>query len=241
MGAITSPRISGSFSLSALTSNTPSGVAPTGTVGANGAVTLGTALAKTYTGGIFLRFPAGALFSGSAAGSYWCVMSSTTVGTAFNNTLTDPPSAPASTTAIVDAGPGAYTGVTGDVTVASFAVPGGFLGPNGSIRMNNENSYNTTAGNKVFKYVFGGVTLVTIARSSSGGHDSFTTRFRNVGSQAINTTSTASESVAATALSHIVTAINTGVSQTFSFSVNIAVATDFAVVESTCLELIQGF
>ena len=109
------------------------------------------------------------------------------------------------------------------------------------IRDSHENSYNVTAGNKFFRFVFGGVTLVSLIRAAVGGHDNFTSRFRNVGSAARNSFTTTSESVGATALSHIVSTIDTAATQTFSLVVNTAVATDYAVVESTCLDLIPGY
>ena len=114
----------------------PSGVAPTGSVAANGALTLGTALSTTYSGGIWLNFPAGAAYAGSAAGSYWCVMTSTTLGTIYNVQLgATVPFIPVNPAAIVAAGPGAYTGVTTTQTCASVIVPGGAMGPNGMIRV----------------------------------------------------------------------------------------------------------
>lgn len=83
--------------------NVPIGIAPTGTMAANGAITLGTALNTTYSGGLWLYLPAGAAYAGSLAGFYWTVMSSTTLGTVYNNTYTpgtDPVDIPASPTAI---------------------------------------------------------------------------------------------------------------------------------------------
>lgn len=241
MAAIVNSRIAGGNGQNTVISNTPSGVAPTGTVGTNGAITLGTALTKVYSGGIFLRFPANALFSGSLAASYWCVMSSTTAGTAFNNVLTGIPVVPDSTIAIVDAGPGAYTGVTGDVTVASFTMPGGTLGPNGSAVITHENSYNATAGAKLFKWLIGGSLLLTITRTLTGNHDYVTGRFRNLGSAARNSFIVLSESSTASAGSPTLTTVDTTASQTVAFVVNTATATDVAIVESSAIVYISGY
>lgn len=241
MTAFVNPRTAGVSGQNTAISNTPSGVAPTGTVGANGALTLGTALTKTYSGGVFLRFPAGALFSGSLAASYWCVMSSTTVGTAFNNVLGDIPTVPASTTAIVNAGPGAYTGVTGDVTVASFTMPGGTLGPNGSAVITHENSYNATAGAKLFKWLIGASVLLTLTRTTTGNHDYVTGRFRNLGGAARNSFVVLSESTAATVGAPTFTTLDTAAAQVVSFVVNTAVATDVAIVESSAITYIAGY
>lgn len=117
----------------------PIALAPSGTMGANGAVTLDTALQHTFFFGVWMYFPAGAVFAGSAAGYYWTVMSSTTAGTVYTNTYTPrvadftPPSSP---TAVVDAGPGAYTGVSGtEITAVSVTLPGGALGNHGGLRV----------------------------------------------------------------------------------------------------------
>lgn len=65
-----------------LLSSTPSGIPSGGTVTANGALSLTTALPRIYSGGIWLAFPAAALYGAggvnggglaSAAGLYWCV------------------------------------------------------------------------------------------------------------------------------------------------------------------------
>lgn len=42
-------------------------VAPTGTMGNNGAVTMGTALPTTYSGGAWIWYPAGAVAAGTPA------------------------------------------------------------------------------------------------------------------------------------------------------------------------------
>ena len=110
----------------------PVGIPPSGSVGDNGALTLGTALQTTYSNGIYLYFGSGKLFAGSAANLYWVVMSSPTVGTVYNNTYSGgQPLPPASATPIVATGPGAYTQVTAtDIQLVVETIPGGTLGPN---------------------------------------------------------------------------------------------------------------
>ena len=164
-------------------SNVPSCIAPSGTMGANGAVTLGTALTGTYSSGIYLLFPAGAVFSGSALGFYWTVMSSTTVGTVFNNPMGLIPTIPATPVPVVDAGPGAFTGSIVAATAFSATVPGGILGANGQLVLNVEFMYNLVAGNKTISKQFGGAALASSVRTTSGGHDGFTDRVKNAGRQ----------------------------------------------------------
>lgn len=116
-------------------------IPPSGTMAANGAVTFGTAIAlqnsAVLTDGLWAYFPAGAVYAGSAAGFYWMTMSSDTAGTVYDTTYvpgTTSGERPASPTAISAAGPGAYTGETATIVVASTVLPGGALGLNGSLR-----------------------------------------------------------------------------------------------------------
>lgn len=128
------------------------GIASTGTMGANGALTLGTALATgAYSAGLFLFFPAGAVYSGSLANFYFVKMSSTTVGTVYNNVyvaVNGAPTIPATLVNVSDAGPGAYTGVTTIQTVLQLAVPANVMGPNGALQTEVLFSYTNSAGTK---------------------------------------------------------------------------------------------
>lgn len=148
----------------------PIGVAPTGTMGANGALTSGTALPATYSGGIWLYFPAGAVFSGSSAGFFWCVMSTTTAGTCYTNTYTynstDPKAIPSSPTAVSDAGPGAYTGTTGDINFLTINIPGGKMGPNGVAIVKYQQTMTSNANAKTTKLYFGGSQIYSFNPSS---------------------------------------------------------------------------
>lgn len=142
----------------------PVGIAPTGSVAANGAITLGTALNTTFSGGLWLYLPAGAAYAGSTAGFYWAVMSSTTLGTLYNNTynpVTDSGAPPASPTAISAAGPGAYSGTTAEITALSVNIPGGLLGVQGGISTFSRLSWNSSAGNKALFLKYGGVELAS--------------------------------------------------------------------------------
>lgn len=137
----------------------PSGIAPSGTMADNGAVTLGTALLLTYSGGIWLYFPANAIQAGSAAGLYWTVMSSTTVGTVYNNTLngaTEVPYYVSSPTAFVTTGPGAFTGVETEVQLGTVTIPANTMGPNGQVVVLTGWEYTNSASTKTPRVRFGG-------------------------------------------------------------------------------------
>lgn len=213
---------------------TPIGIAPTGTMGANGAVTLGTALNTTYSGGLWMYYPAGAVYAGSVAGFYWTVMSSTTVGTVYNNIYvpgTNSWDIPASPTAIVAAGPGAFTGVTSEITAVSVTLPGGSLGNHGALRTKNRFLHPNNANNKICIEKFGGTvvatgirTTTTVARSSNWIRNCGlqTKQLHNIGGTAFNDGTT---TVAQAQLS-----INTAADVTCAVSLQMAVATDYAIL-----------
>ena len=219
-----------------------SGVAPSGSVGANGALTLGTALGATYAAGIYLNFPAGAVYAGSVAGSYWCVMSSTTVGTVYNNTRGLLSVYPSTLVPIVDAGPGAFTGAgTTSKNLLTAAVPANALGPNGQLRINWEFSYNTTAGTKNIALIFGGTSMTTAVRTSSGGHDSYTHRIKNRGLPTLNSFFQLGES--STSSTNAFTFPNIDTTQDQNILVNVSTpsaATDWAILDSYCIEVLPG-
>lgn len=168
---------------------TPFFVAPTGSVAANGAVTLGTALPTTYSGGVWLYFPAGAAFAGSVAGWYFTVMSSATVGQIYNVNYVsgqpvNPPAQNLLSNAIVAAGPGAYTGVVTAVTI-SIPLNPNVLGVNGFARFTEFFQTNNSAGLKSFSVAIGGVSLSTLTATTSTGTVAQSLLFSN-GSQLVN-------------------------------------------------------
>jgi hypothetical protein len=112
--------------------------ASSGSMANNGALTGLAALPATYSNGCYLWLPANAISSGSAAGWYFAVMSSTTAGTVYNLTYTSgQPYVPATPSqfAFVTTGPGAFTGVATAVTGPSFTLPANTMGPNGVLEL----------------------------------------------------------------------------------------------------------
>ena len=221
------------------------GIAPSGTMAANGAVTLGTALNVTYSGGLWLYYAAGAVFSGSAAGFYWTVMSSTTAGTVYNNTYVPGTSSfdiPASPTAVVDAGPGAFTGVTSEITAISVTVPGGLMGKHGSLRWSLLFTHNNSANNKVLTHKFGAVSIATSSRTTTtasresncvinaGRADK---QIANVGGIAFTDGNT-------TVPNPSIQSIDTGVDKVLSFTLTHGTATDFATLDRTVVEVLPS-
>jgi hypothetical protein len=147
---------------------------PTGTMGNNGAMTMGTANDLIYPHGYYFM-PAGSIAAGvpAAAAWYYGTASSTTAVTLFNNTYDPttgvPPTVPASPTAFVTTGPGAFTGDTSEETVFQIAIAANSLGPNGELRSELMGVGNNTAGTKTYRQKFGATTHSTFAISTQLG------------------------------------------------------------------------
>lgn len=221
----------------------PFAVPSSGTMGNNGALSGLTAFALTYSGGVYLYFPANAISAGSAAGWYYTVMSSTTAGTVYNNTYTSGvPTIPGSPTAFVTTGPGAYTQTTGAaLTGVSLTVPANSIGPNGFIRVTTLWSFANTAGSKGHTVTYGGSNLM--ARTETTG------LFHKMNSQLIGAGATNAQLIQTTTLSGgwggISTApsrsaIDTTASQTLAFKSQINTATDYDVMEGQIVEIFYG-
>lgn len=145
---------------SSVVTATPSGsgvrfVAPSGTVAADGTITLGTALPAVLPGGAWMYLPAGA-FSVAPAGWYWVVMSSATVGTVF---------AGQGGAAVVGSA-SAYTGVTSKLTAytVTFDSPG--EGESVTVRVPCMFSASTNA--KTCRMEIGATQLLSMAVSTAG-------------------------------------------------------------------------
>lgn len=140
----------------------PSGIPSSGTISNDGALAVNSAFVQTYSGGVWLYFPANAIHSGSAAGFYWTVMSSTTAGTIYNVALGagEVPYIPSSPAAFSSTGPGGYTQtISTYLSCGQFVVPGGTLGVNGKLVHEAVVSLRSSANTKILLTNFGGQTF----------------------------------------------------------------------------------
>lgn len=209
-----------------------------GSIGNNGALTLTTALPATYSGGCYMYFPANAIAAGVPAGLYYVVMSSTTVGTIYNNTYSSgTPAIPASPTAFVTTGPGAYTQTTAtEITLASITVPPSTIGSYGTLRYSAQPQWNNSAGAKVKTVKFGGTTFLSVSRTTTT-NDEWLLSIRNQGEAA----QVHANSVVPTSNITVTRrAINTAQSQAFAVIGQVAVATDYILLESFSLEVMPS-
>jgi len=152
----------------------------TGVISNNGALVLNTALAVTYSGGAYIYCQAGSIYTtlnsvtvSNPAGWYYCVFSSTTACTIYNNMYISGP-------AVIPGSPIAFTTATaptGNVFVATnisgfllatlnITVPANSIGPNGSIRIERFFTVANTGNTKQYGISLGG----QIFEQSSGNN-----------------------------------------------------------------------
>lgn len=136
--------------------------------GSAGAFTLSAAILNNLWNalkGCWMYMPAS--FGGSAypSGWYWAVFSSDTAGILYTDTYTSgTPKRPASPTAFPSNLTGWLTTTTSEITgPTGFVLPGGSMGPNGSLKSHLRLSGNAT-GNKNFR-MYAGSSLIGFANS----------------------------------------------------------------------------
>jgi hypothetical protein len=212
----------------------PVGIPPSGTIAANGVLTLGTALDNTYPS-IYMWFPAGA-WTGSTAGMYYVSMSSTTAGQVYTNQYTGGvPTIPASPT-LVTTGVGAYTQTTGAyLTVLSYAMPANVMGSTGSICGKFLASALNNANVKIVAPVSGFTTQNGNVQLSGSGSRQGSATVTNAGSQSRQAVQVAADNTTATAV--LILSINTAVSQNVTPQLYLATATDWIILQNYQLTL----
>jgi len=222
----------------------PVGKAPSGTMANNGAVTFGTALPTTYSNGIWLYYPAGAVAAGvpAAAGFLWTVMSSTTVGTVYNSTYSGTGVPTIGTqTAFTATGPGAFTG---DTTLQGITInmPSGAMGNNGFVEVTWGNTYTNSATNKTPTLKFGG-TQIWAQNTTTTTEISVQQIIQNVGVATAQVTYNQSQGSTGgmgepTTNGKVRTSINTANTTAILLAIqNGGAATDAAIIESAKITL----
>jgi hypothetical protein len=215
-----------------------------GSIGNNGALTLTTALPVIYSEGVYMYFPANAISAGSAAGLYYVVMSSTTVGTIYNNTYVGgQPTRPTGLVDFATTGPGAYTQSTGvEVTLVSFTVPGGVLGINGKLDFESVVENNNSVGSKSYKVKFDSVDLVAQSTTTSlGGRYMSTISNAGIENKQRTMSSSTSASIVGTVSVGAAfqnTTVDTSQNVTASITGSLAVATDYCMVRAFSAEVL---
>lgn len=208
--------------------------APTGTMANNGVATLGTALSRTIPSA-WMWLPAGAVATGVPAAASWLYAqcSSTTVCTISNNTYTTGSTAPpASPTAFVTTGPGAFTGDITTATGPNVTVTAGAMGALGVIHSEESVSNNNSAGAKTWSLTLGSTTFWNISQTTAVAAGGYV----NVSSQGDAThqmgdvAAGSFHPIGATAAGVYGTE-NTANALTLAHKIGKAVATDVAIIE----------
>jgi hypothetical protein len=213
------------------------GIAGSGSIGNNGALTLTTALSTTYSGGLYLYFPANAISAGSAAGFYWTVMSSTTAGTVFNNVYTpgSNPVRPASNTAFSTTGPGAYTGSTAEITAISTTIPANCMVVTSVLGINNN-----SAGSKNYRIRFGATIHYGVANTANTMY--YIPRHMIVNQYMTNAQAGSGSSPSGPSATVMVfSAVDTAADVTLAITLQLGTATDWVILPMAVLELQPGY
>lgn len=213
-------------------------VPSSGTIGNNGALSAITALPGTYTS-CYMSFPANAIAAGVPAGNYYVVMSSTTAGTIYNNTYTTgKPTIPASPTAFVTTGPGAYVQLTTAITLTQLTLRGGAMGPAGQLIIYPHHSIPSNANNKIMAITFGGSSIASWT-DTTVAVEVRPTRLcnRDSVSRQVGTNWAGFQTGSTTP---IYTTINTAADVTISTTAQLAVATDYIIQESLLAQVAYG-
>lgn len=230
----------GVVAIELLGSNLAIGRPSSGSIANNGALTLTTALQTTYSQGAYMYFPANSIAAGVAAGLYWVVMSSTTLGTIYNNTYTSgTPTAPTSLTPFVTTGPGAYTQTVGEVTLLLGTMPGGSMGKNGVLEVGLLALCNNSAGTKSVSFKIDSVTYLT-STLSTVQYSWIIRSVMNCNSEAIQVSqSLGASTYVSSASAPIRSTLNTAVDQSLFVTLACNTATDFAFLEQYNINVTQ--
>lgn len=211
-----------------------------GTIGDTvGTVTVTTAFDYAI-GPSYSFFPHDGLYAASPAGWYYTNWTSTTVGTVYADTYYNgTPTIPTSPTPLTTVA-GSYTQATGfDVIGPVVVVPGGIMGVNGYIEYNHVFNNNNSAGTKTYNtylagFVMQGGSQTTNPKSGTTG------TVKNRGATNSQICANSNNGDATSAGSHTRSAIETNQNQIFGHSVQIATATDYAIIESWYTRVIRG-
>lgn len=116
--------------------------------------------------GVWVYLPAGAAFSGAAAGFYWAYATSTAtangilqVTTTYQATMGTPSIPTGALTNAVGSGVNFTQTTSSGVQLASLSLPGGSMGANGSLRISNDNRFPSTTNLNSTFLSFGGITF----------------------------------------------------------------------------------
>lgn len=201
------------------------GIAPSGTIGtgASGNITLGGALHRIFTEGLWLYLPTIATTPAITEGMYWVVMSSATVGTVYTN---------GSGSAAINFTVGsAYTGVTATaVALGTVTVPANTLTAGVVVQSVPQFAFKSSAGIKTMKANYGSTQYWTNMPTTNASAQTLVV-LRGISTAKQQGTAASSSGTGNTPNIPPIIAEDATVSQAITFYGNLAAATDWIVLD----------
>ncbi len=197
----------------------------------SGAISSGTAF-DYVIGPSYTYFPANALYASSPAGWYYTNWTAASLGVVYADTYTNGipviPANPQTLTTVV----AAYTQVTGfDAVGPNYTIPGGALGPNGVVEWSRLINNNNSAGVKTYNTYFGGSTFQGTTQTTNPKEAGIgSLRNRGIETRQVGANAAHGDTGNASALTRLT--IDSRSDQIFSFSIQLATATDYAIIEA---------
>lgn len=216
------------------------GIPSSGSVGNNGALT-GLTVQNQLAAGGYMYFPADKIAVGVAAGLYWVVMSGTTAGTIYNNKYTGGKiEQPATLVPFVTTGPGAFTQSLIEITLFSLTIPGGIIGPYGSLRLRLTGYNNNNANTKTYKASLGAFNFLSIPVTATWSLPTM----KSITNRGVQTSQIAgyigSGDSGPINANNAYGSVDTSADTVLTVTGQLAVASDFIYIESIVLEVIPS-
>lgn len=220
-----------------------------GSMGNNGAITGLTALPAGSPANVYVVLPAGAIAAGVPAAEdvYFAQLTSTTSATVFNNLLSanlsakGEPQVPASTTAFVTTGPGAFTGVVTARTLVTIAIPAGAMGTTGQATIECDTEWTTAATNKSLTVAFGGSNLANFTHTTTAQPEYNLFRVKNRGSASVQRSAWMNFfSGGSGTQTNVNTAVNTGNAVNVTFGTQKVTATENLILHGGRIAIVQS-
>jgi len=212
-----------------------------GSIADNGALTLTTSipLSGGYSWGCYMYFPANAVYSGSTAGFWYVVMSSNAAGTIYADRYTSgSPTIPTSPTAIAATGPGAYTQSTSAIDMVTYTITANSMGKNGRLIVQPCWIFPNNANNKTISTTFGASNIYAKTRTTSTQETPLIdVRNRGVATRQFSAWANSGGPATASTSGVVNTAIDTTADANCYIRGQLAVATDYIILESHSVEL----
>lgn len=201
------------------------GIAPTGTIGtgSSGNITLGSALHRIFTEGIWLYLPTIATTPAITAGMYWVVMSSTTVGTVYTS---------GSGSAAINFTVGsAYTGVTAtNVALGTVTIPANTLTAGVVIQSIPQFVFKNSAGVKTMSANFGSSQYWSTSPTANASAQTLVV-LRGISTAKQSGTAASSNGTGNTTAVPLILTEDSTVDKAITFYGNLATATDWIVLD----------